>query len=323
MGLVALTGEEGAQQVVTEPPAADTPVPGGNPSTAGTAAPASVPLPETFLAVRDHGTELVMVETATGRVRRTLVDLGDFPENGSEEDKSFWPYIDGLTLSPDGRTVYYSTGPEPAVGNLYRVAADGGEPEQIADGLAPAISPDGRRLAFWSLDAIVVKNLDSGESTRFEPGEGFTYRFGNQLAWAADSRHLAFEKGFVEGASSIHVLDTATPGTLSGARPVGGDYEESDTSPSFRSFDGLLGVVQVCCPGPEGSGHDADTFAVLDPVTGQVKGRLDLPFQAKSAAYDRSGRHQLFVAGDGTVLRRSGGGFTAVLRLGGVTLVAW
>lgn len=89
----------------------------------------------------------MVVETATGKVRSTLVDFGDFPENGTQEDQSSWPYIDGVTITPDGRTAYYSVGPEPAVGILFRVAVTGGAPEEIGNGSYPRVSPDGRFLA--------------------------------------------------------------------------------------------------------------------------------------------------------------------------------
>jgi hypothetical protein len=324
VGIAALTGGDGAHQVVTEPPATATPVPGETPEPTATTAPASVPLPETFLAVRDHGTELVMVETASGKVRRTLADLGDFPEDGTEEDKTFWPYIDGVTITPDGRTVYYSTGPEPVVGHLYRVAADGGEPEDMGDGDSPQVSPDGKLLAWRNapIRAIAIRDLVTGETRELEPAGSFD-EYPGALAWAPNSRHLAFEArtagpSDVDNAARIRVIDAVAARSIDESRILAAESGRSLHLHGFRAFDGLLGVVEAA---PEGDG--GERFTVRDPDGGAVRGTLDLPFTATAGVYDRSGRHQLFVAGDGTVHRRSGGPFTAVPRLGGVRLVAW
>ncbi|MGH9041784.1 MAG: TolB family protein, partial [Acidimicrobiia bacterium] len=322
IGIVTLTGGEGGQQVVTQPPASETPVPGDGPDTTATTAPASVPLPETFLAVRDHATELVMVETATGQVRRTLVDLGDFPENGTEEDRNFWPYIDGLTVTPDGRTVYYSTGPEPAPGNVYRISTDGGEPEFIANGAHPRVSPDGRYVAWQngSIQTIAIQDLETGTVRTLEQGED-NDEYPGPISWV-DNTALAFESRTFgasdsENATRIRVVD-ADARSLDDSREVADEPRMSLHLTGYRAYDGLLGVLETL---PEADG--GTRFSVRDPKTGHVLGTLELPFTATGSVYDRSGRHQLFVTDGGEVLRRSGGGFTTVLRPGDVTLVAW
>ncbi len=323
IGVLALTGGEGAQQVVTEPPASQTPVPGETPDSTATP-PAAAPLPETFLAVRDHATELVVVETATGTVLRTLVDLGDFPAGGTEEEKNFWPYFDGVALSPDGDTAFYSVGPEPAPSTLYRVAVAGGAPERIGDGAHPQVSPDGRYLA-WAvgpIQSIAVRDLGTGETHMVEPSQGFD-QFPGALAWAPTSRHLAFESrttgpSDVGNASRIRVVDAVTARRMAESRVLAAEPGRSLHLVGFRAFDGLLGVLESA---PEADG--GETFAVRDPDGGAVRGRLDLPFTATAAVYDRSGRHQLFVDQDGAVHRRSGGPFTAIPDVRDVSLVAW
>ncbi len=324
IGIVALTGGEGAHQVVTEPPASETPVPGDRPDTTATTAPGSVPLPETFLAVRNRGRELVVVETATGHVRRTLVDLGDPPESFNEVEKSYWSYIDGLTLTPDGRTVFYSTGPEPAPGNLYRVTVEGGEPEFVGNGALPQVSPDGRSLASLNgpIQAIAIGDLDTGTTRLLEPASG-SDEYPGPFAWSADSKTLAFESrtygpSDVQNAARIRVVDAVTARRLEDSRTLAAEAGRSLHVAGYRAFDGLLGVLETA---PEGDG--GTRFSVRDPATGAVKGTLDLPFTATSAVYDRSGRHQLFVTGNGAVQRRSGGPFTAIPGLRDVTLVAW
>lgn len=330
LGVGALTAVgPGDQEVLTRPPAPATPPPdGGEEGGPAPTTPTSkaAPLPETFLAVRDHATELVVVETATGRVRRTLVDLGDYPVDGTEEDRMFHGVIDGLALGSDGRTVYYSTGPEPAVGNLHRIGIDGRDPVDLGDGLGPATSPDGRRLAYVNLSAVVVAG-PGRVPVRIDDPEGDTHP--RELAWSPDSRRIAFVTHIPDD-TGIRVLDAPPAGpddpgpvSLDDARLLPGSAGRRFLSLDYRVSDGLLGVLEACCALDPERPPRARVFAVLDPDTGAEVGRLDLPFEAVRAVYDASGRHQLVVAADGSVRHRSGGAFTTVPGLAGVSLVAW
>lgn len=61
--------------------------------------------PETLFAVRDHRTEIVEVHTATGRVERTVVDLG-YTEPPGDSGSDSNTYIESIDLSPDRRALY-------------------------------------------------------------------------------------------------------------------------------------------------------------------------------------------------------------------------
>lgn len=119
-------------------------------------------------------------------------------------------------------------------------------------------------------------------------------------------------------AARIRVIDGIDAHRMDESRILAVEPGRSLYLHGFRAYDGLLGVVEAA---PEADG--GRRFSVRDPDGGAVRGTLDLPFTATAGLYDRSGRHQLFVADDGTVHRRSGGPFTAVPRLSGVSLVAW
>ncbi len=135
-------------------------------------------VPETFLAVRDVGTEIVEVETATGRVRRTVVDYGPYRE--SETNTS----IESLDISPDGSTLYYGTLYQPAVGSIYRLQLPDGEPERVGDGRGPSVSADGRRLAFVLGSSIHIRDLRTGQDQVFRDMTGIG---GGCTSWAGDS----------------------------------------------------------------------------------------------------------------------------------------
>jgi hypothetical protein len=140
--------------------------------------------PTTVALVREDGW-LVLVDVETGE-QRELHFGGDptAPPSGQEEGGP--QFIDSVDLSPDGEWVYFSTCCEPASGVTFRISVDGGEPEQIAFGAYPRVSPDGRSLATASGEAIAVTDL-----ARDEPSAVPMSCCTRRLAWAPDGSQLA------------------------------------------------------------------------------------------------------------------------------------
>jgi serine/threonine protein kinase/Tol biopolymer transport system component len=107
----------------------------------------------------------------------------------------------GLGFSSDGSYVYFvRQGPLKASGDLYQVPALGGGSKKTLAGIsgAPAISPDGQRVAFvrstmitHGEDSLVVASLDgSGErvlASYEAPGIHL-----NRVAWSPDGKTLAY-----------------------------------------------------------------------------------------------------------------------------------
>jgi Tol biopolymer transport system component len=56
--------------------------------------------------------------------------------------------LGGLALSPDGTALYYAQGRSACQSDLVRVPVSGGPAEVVAGGDVPALSPDGRSLAY-------------------------------------------------------------------------------------------------------------------------------------------------------------------------------
>jgi dipeptidyl aminopeptidase/acylaminoacyl peptidase len=80
--------------------------------------------------------------------------------------------------------------PKGAQQQLWIVSAEGGEPRLLGDGRAPAISPDGKSVAFILKSQIWSLHLDD---TTAKPQQLLQTRgSAKQLRWSPDGAHLAF-----------------------------------------------------------------------------------------------------------------------------------
>ncbi len=88
------------------------------------------------------GGSVVLLDGGDGHTVRTLATHTEATTGG-------FPYLEGVSLSPDRRTVFYALAGDCGPATIYRVAADGRTPpEAVLDGVSPAVSPDGRKLAY-------------------------------------------------------------------------------------------------------------------------------------------------------------------------------
>ncbi len=111
--------------------------------------------------------------------------------------------------------------------HLFRIRPDGGEPEQLTDGDwddgSPAISPDGRRIAFtsdrtaerwsWPANDVWVLDLASKGLTRLTDETVYA----GPPAWSPDGRQVAFTAGrrrHEDGYAELMVADAATAGAV-------------------------------------------------------------------------------------------------------------
>jgi dipeptidyl aminopeptidase/acylaminoacyl peptidase len=133
--------------------------------------------------------------------------------------------IEGLSLSPDGRWLYFDSNRD---GNqdLFRVALSGGEPEQLTtnprDDFYPNVSPDGRFVAFHSVRengrrAIVVIPSGGGPEQIVHAGSGE-----DRLAtWSHDGRRIAFAVTEASPAENgTYVVERGADGTWGKPRRV-------------------------------------------------------------------------------------------------------
>jgi acylaminoacyl-peptidase len=143
----------------------------------------------------------------------------DIPGRPGGDESSF-------ALGADGRTLWFASrepnGEPGGEGDsrLYTVPADGSAAPRIllsaAGGITrPALSPDGRRLAYleatgsgWSYarSKIMLLDLRTGRSRELSPGFDASL---SRLAWAPDGRGL-FAAGEERGHALLYAIDAAT-----------------------------------------------------------------------------------------------------------------
>lgn len=107
----------------------------------------------------------------------------------------------GVAFSPDSNFLYYTCmEPLKAAGELFQVPFLGGTPTQVLDGIsgAPAISPDGKRLAFvrstlltHGEDSVVTADMDGSHQHVLAsyPAPGIHF---NRITWTSDGGRLVY-----------------------------------------------------------------------------------------------------------------------------------
>ncbi len=184
--------------------------PGDRHRTAGRIAAVAAPMPPEIVAVTDYG-QIEVVSSRTLRVIRTLAaKTGGF--SGPET----------LAASPSGLVFYDGlTGYGETVLSVPLV---GGPARAVAPGRTPAVSPDGKLLAYVAetfsalhgemLTGIVVRDLASGaQRTWALPAADADIA---AMTWSPDGRHLAVTTDAGPGPVTV-VLDTTAPGRTLGA----------------------------------------------------------------------------------------------------------
>lgn len=208
--------------------------------------------PDGIVAAVDSGGRLVVLDAESGRVVRVLAE-------GIRVDD---PAKNAVAVTPDQSTAFFVdpgvVGEAASDAEVLRVPTTGSAaPEVVANGFAPAVSPDGEQLAYVRTSAtsgdilpepvIVIRDLDTGAERTLAREEEESFAFIADLAWSAGGDWLAFVAGEVQ--TSVWVVE---PGAadLDGARALGprqAGREDGTTWRAATAYDEGLAVAEACC----------------------------------------------------------------------------
>ncbi len=260
------------------------------------------------------------------RIRTLATDVGEFRGSPS------------LSVAPGG-TVYFDNhayvGSSP-VDRIYSVRVSGGAASHIADGRTPAVSPDGRLLAYVTNNPVagaVYKESITIEDLRSHAIRSWTAMAPEAdlwaLSWAPDSRSLSFSETASTSpnsvATSYWVLDTT--GTL-----TSGAAHRLTLAPgvSWACFmagtrpGGLVGVGEVQL-------RSGLRLMAVNARSGRTIRRLVTIPNASDATVqaDASGKHLIVAAsgsgsfGFGRLFRWTSGSATPTALAPAVLVAAW
>ena len=291
---------------------------------------ANGPRPAEIAAIVDGS--VVLLDGRDGHTLRTLATHPEAATGG-------FPYLQAVSLSPDRSQVFYSLAGDCGPATIYQVPADGHSAAvAILTGLSPAVSPDGRKLAYGVAppshedrhcqNAVVVRDLQTGaeRTWRYPDTPDFAtslYRDAviSEIDWASDSTRLAYTLSF-EG-DSVAVLDTENDADLGQTDevviPDGGGNSKN---PAWQAGSGLLGVFNTrfeCCFDDNYTGPPRALLVDVDRRLGTPL--LPAGRRVTALDFDASGAHLLFV--DGGRLYRRDGVQAPVGLVSGVTAADW
>ena len=298
------------------------------------------------------GGTVALLDGRDGHRLRTLATHTEATTGG-------FPYLEGVSLTPDRSQVFYALAGDCGAATIYRVATDGRTPsEAILSGVSPTVSPDGRKLAYAVAapgpvpapapaavstpvpggdavpaerrcqNALVVRDLKTGaeRTWRYPDTPDFStplYRDAviSEIAWAPDSTRLAYTLSY-EG-DSISILDTQAAADLSQTEevviPSGGG---NSSHPAWQATTGLLGLFNTrfeCCYDDNYTGPPRTLL--VNPERRLATALLPTGRRVTALDFDASGAHLLFVDG-GRLYRRSGTQAPVALAPG-VTAADW
>jgi hypothetical protein len=328
IGVLAFRGSGGGSPVIAGggPPAevSTGPLPDGSGTVDRTLVSAGrpsahAPRPGEIAAV--EGGNVVMLDGGDGHTLRTLATHTEASTGG-------FPYLQSVSLTPDHRDVFYARVGDCGPATIFRVAADGNAPTQaLLTGVSPAVSPDGRKLAYavatpgatpgaegerHCQNSVVVRDLTTGAERTWRYPATPDYATPlyedaviSEIDWAPDSTRLAYTLSY-EG-DSVSVLDTEADTDLGQTDevvlPAGGG---NSSHPAWQATTGLLGLFNTrfeCCFDDNYTGPPKTLLVDVDK-------RLATPLlpagrRVTALDFDASGAHLLFVDG-GRLYRRSG-----------------
>ena len=240
-----------------------------------------------------------------------------------------------MALAPDGVTLYYSQAVAACADKVYQVPVAGGRPTEIADGLLPTPSPDGKLLAYLRIglqgcpgyESLFVRDLASGQETTWDLG----YETGGaaigicRMAWLPDSQRLVLNECIEEG-DVLRLLDVVTDqGIALKDAPTVGPQDAGLSLVGYHSATDGIAARKFCTGQQIAQGECSESPAVvsIDPDTGEIVATFfDTSSDVQGMHFDLTGTYFLWSTYEGARVFWSDGGDPVELARG-YTVVIW
>ncbi|HEV7238244.1 MAG TPA: protein kinase [Thermoanaerobaculia bacterium] len=193
-----------------------------------------------------------------------------------EKDASWLDWSILADLSPDGRTILFSETREGggARNAVYLRRADEPAPTRLADGIADALSPNGKWVLAHQGAKLVIIPTGTGEPRELKIDGVFE----NGAAWMPDSRRAIVGGAIANGAYRLYVIDTLdeTAKPISPENIWSGGIRSFAASPDGRFVAGMTKEETIVI-------YPLDGTAPL-PVAGAEKGEIPIQFADDGAS---------------------------------------
>ena len=246
----------------------------------GELAASRLPDPPVAMALSPDGAKVACAVLARPKGQQATVRLHVLSRGGSS-DRVVWetPSRQGvvdLCWTPDGGAIVVAAD-QPVGSGLWRVAADGSGATVLADDLhgvrAPAVSPDGRSVAFVACkrpEALWSLQVRSHDGRRKVAASGVfrTYRVGYWPRWSPRGNgHLAYvaERYAAAGFAEVWVWDAATGRRRPLARTLAGACLAPAWSPKGDRLAFVRLPLGMGTEGPGTNGRPAE-IVLADPA---------------------------------------------------------
>jgi WD40 repeat protein len=220
-----------------------------------------------------ESTSLPAATTTAAPPASPLVDSTTRRLEDSEKDSSWLDWSILADLSPDGRTILFSETREGggAKSAVYLRRADAPAPLRLADGIADALSPDGRWALAHQGPKLVIVPTGTGEARDLKIDGAFE----SGAAWLPDSRRAIVGGAVGKDAYRLYLIDTLDET----AKPIspeniwsGGGMRTFAVSPDGRFVAGMTAQETIVL-------YPLDGTAPI-PVPGTEKGEIPIQFAA-------------------------------------------